>query len=41
MSTAETVQPADRPTLHPDFVPSLVRTFEDSQAHGVHLLFNK
>ncbi len=41
MSTAETVQPTERPTLHPDFVPSLVRTFEDSQAHGVHLLFNK
>jgi ubiquinone biosynthesis protein Coq4 len=30
-----------KPTLHPEFVKNLVRTFEDSDEHGVHLLFNE
>jgi ubiquinone biosynthesis protein Coq4 len=29
------------PTLHPEFVKSMVRTFNDSNEHGVHLLFNE
>ena len=29
------------PSLHPEFVENMVRTFNDSQAHGVHLLFNE
>ncbi len=28
-------------TLHPDFVANMVRTFDDPDAHGVHLLFNE
>lgn len=30
-----------KPTLHPDFVENMVRTFNDSSEHGVHLLFNE
>jgi len=30
-----------KPTLHPAFVPNMVRTFNDSNEHGVHLLFNE
>lgn len=30
-----------QPTLHPDFVENMVQTFNDSDAHGVHLLFNE
>jgi len=30
-----------RPSLHPEFVKNLVRTFEDPDEHGVHLLFNE
>jgi ubiquinone biosynthesis protein Coq4 len=30
-----------RPTLHPEFVRNMVRTFNDSDEHGVHLLFNE
>lgn len=29
------------PTLHPEFVKNMVRTFNDSNDHGVHLLFNE
>jgi ubiquinone biosynthesis protein Coq4 len=31
----------EKPGLDPAFVRHLVRTFEDSQEHGVHLLFNE
>lgn len=31
----------DRPELDPAFVPKMVRTFNDSDEHGVHLLFNE
>jgi ubiquinone biosynthesis protein Coq4 len=31
----------DEPTLHPEFVKNMVRTFNDSDEHGVHLLFNE
>jgi len=31
----------EKPTLHPEFVKSMVRTFNDSDEHGVHLLFNE
>lgn len=31
----------DKPKLHPDFVTKMVRTFNDSGEHGVHLLFNE
>lgn len=30
-----------KPTLHPEFVEKMVRTFNDSDEHGVHLLFNE
>ena len=30
-----------KPELHPDFVEKMVRTFNDSADHGVHLLFNE
>jgi ubiquinone biosynthesis protein Coq4 len=30
-----------KPTLHPDFVTNLVRTFNDPDDHGVHMLFNE
>lgn len=30
-----------KPTLHPEFVENLVRTFDDPDRHGVHLLFNE
>jgi ubiquinone biosynthesis protein Coq4 len=30
-----------KPKLHPDFVEKMVRTFNDSDEHGVHLLFNE
>lgn len=32
---------AEKPTLHPDFVEKMVLTFNDSDTHGVHLLFNE
>ncbi len=32
---------SDKPRLHPDFVEKMVQTFDDPQAHGVHLLFNE
>ncbi len=32
---------AEKPTLHPEFVKNMVRTFNDSDEHGVHLLFNE
>ena len=31
----------EQPTLHPEFVECMVKTFNDSQDHGVHLLFNE
>ena len=31
----------EQPTLHPEFVEKMVRTFNDSAEHGVHLLFNE
>jgi ubiquinone biosynthesis protein Coq4 len=34
-------QPAEKPTLHPEFVKNMVRTFNDSDEHGVHMLFNE
>jgi len=34
-------QNAEKPTLHPEFVKNMVRTFNDSDEHGVHLLFNE
>jgi ubiquinone biosynthesis protein Coq4 len=37
MASTETT----RPTLHPEFVKSLVRTFNDPDEHGVHMLFNE
>ncbi len=40
MSTA-TESPTPAPTLHPEFVKNMVRTFNDSDEHGVHLLFNE
>lgn len=30
-----------KPSLHPEFVKNMVRTFNDSDEHGVHLLFNE
>jgi ubiquinone biosynthesis protein COQ4 len=30
-----------KPTLHPAFVTNMVRTFNDSNEHGVHFLFNE
>lgn len=30
-----------KPTLHPEFVEKMVQTFNDSDEHGVHLLFNE
>jgi ubiquinone biosynthesis protein Coq4 len=33
--------PSPRPKLHPEFVVNMVRTFNDSDEHGVHLLFNE
>ena len=30
-----------KPSLHPEFVENMVRTFNDSNEHGVHLLFNE
>ncbi len=30
-----------KPELHPEFVEKMVRTFNDSADHGVHLLFNE
>ncbi len=38
-AVAET--PSAKPKLHPDFVEKMVRTFNDSDEHGVHLLFNE
>jgi len=32
---------AGAPTFHPEFVKNLVRTFDDPDRHGVHLLFNE
>jgi ubiquinone biosynthesis protein Coq4 len=32
---------SSKPTLHPQFVDNMVRTFNDSDEHGVHLLFNE
>lgn len=32
---------SEKPTLHPEFVDNMVRTFNDSDEHGVHLLFNE
>ena len=32
---------SEKPTLHPQFVENMVRTFNDSDEHGVHLLFNE
>jgi ubiquinone biosynthesis protein Coq4 len=29
------------PTLHPEFVKKMVRTFNDPDEHGVHMLFNE
>lgn len=40
MSAAATAT-TSRPTLHPKFVEKMVRTFDDPDAHGVHLLFNE
>ena len=40
MSTAVET-PDQKPTLHPEFVKNMVRTFNDSDEHGVHLLFNE
>lgn len=31
----------EKPSLHPEFVTNLVKTFNDSDQHGVHLLFNE
>ena len=31
----------EKPTLHPEFVANLVRTFNDPDEHGVHMLFNE
>lgn len=31
----------EKPTLHPEFVEKMVQTFNDSDKHGVHLLFNE
>ena len=39
MSAAATHDP--KPSLHPEFVKSMVRTFNDSNEHGVHMLFNE
>lgn len=33
--------PNSKPKLHPDFVARMVRTFNDPDEHGVHLLFNE
>ncbi len=33
--------PTSEPRLHPEFVEKMVRTFNDSDEHGVHLLFNE
>ncbi|MBM4247134.1 MAG: hypothetical protein FJ148_25635 [Deltaproteobacteria bacterium] len=41
MTPPATTDQRSRPTLHPDFVRSLVRTFDDPDEHGVHLLFNE
>jgi len=30
-----------KPSLHPEFVTNLVRTFNDPDDHGVHMLFNE
>ena len=40
MSVA-TRPPVNKPTLHPEFVGKMVRTFNDPDEHGVHLLFNE
>jgi len=40
MSTASPA-PNEKPTLHPEFVKNMVRTFNDPDQHGVHLLFNE
>lgn len=32
---------SDQPRLHADFVANMVRTFNDPNQHGVHLLFNE
>ena len=37
--TADAPERDSRPRLHPDFVRNLVRTFDDSDEHGVHLFF--
>jgi len=31
----------EKPTLHPELVKNMVRTFNDPDEHGVHLLFNE
>jgi hypothetical protein len=33
--------PDAKPTLHPEFVKNMVRTFDDPDEHGVHMLFNE
>ena len=33
--------PQSLPELHPDFVQNMVRTFNNPDEHGVHLLFNE
>jgi ubiquinone biosynthesis protein COQ4 len=40
MSAADEI-PNSRPKLHPDFVEKMVRTFNNPDEHGVHLLFNE
>ncbi len=32
---------AAKRTLHPEFVKNMVRTFDDPDEHGVHMLFNE
>jgi ubiquinone biosynthesis protein Coq4 len=33
--------PDAKPILHPEFVKNMVRTFNDPDEHGVHMLFNE
>lgn len=35
------VNTKEKPMLHPDFVEKMVLTYNDSDDHGVHLLFNE
>ena len=39
--TAASRSSEPKPTLHPEFVKNMVRTFNDWDEHGVHLLFNE